>query len=52
VIKIDYVTVSVRIPREMYKALLDEARKKLVSVSDVIRQALLEYLEHLEHQGG
>ena len=37
--------VCVRIPDEMYRQLLSIARNKLVSVSDVIREALRKYLE-------
>jgi len=40
-----YRTVSFRCSDEMYKVLLNIAHSKTLSVSDVIRQAILAYIE-------
>jgi len=42
--KQEYVVVSFRIPRDVYVTMLELAHKKLCSVSDIIREAILEYI--------
>jgi metal-responsive CopG/Arc/MetJ family transcriptional regulator len=36
-------TVSFRLPASLYRQLLEIAHRNMLSVSDVIRQALIEY---------
>jgi len=41
-------TVSFRLPASLYRQLLEIAHKNMLSVSDVIRQALIEYTKKVK----
>jgi len=42
--KSPFVTMAVRVPKEMRKAVADEARRRMLSASDVVRERLSIFL--------